>query len=122
MFGRKKKTSALPALLLEKQSEEDLSGAAAVAASSNVVCGFLCGSVSRIHLFEGTWDQPTCDKVYLSGISNQKGLKSLGVENKEFLIVDPLDFTQERRESSGATSTLSYCFLPPSNVCLDSDS
>jgi hypothetical protein len=106
VFGRKKKNSAVPTSLLEKQPEDDTSNISI--ATTNIACGYLCGSVSRIHLFEGTWDQTTCDKVFLSGISNHKGLKSLGVENKEFLIVDPLDFTLDGKENSGTTSTSSY--------------
>jgi len=104
VFGRKRKNVAVPASLMERQPDDDTSNISI--ATSNLAAGYLCGSLSRINIFEGGWDQAICEKVYLSGISNIKGLKSLGIETREVFAADPLDFIPGRSDSSGNVSSL----------------
>jgi hypothetical protein len=48
------------------------------------------GQVGALHFLEGTWDESTSCRVYSKGSLFAQPFRSLGIEAKEFLVINPI--------------------------------
>eukprot|EP01132_Coremiostelium_polycephalum_P007664 gene7664-9429_t len=83
--------------------------------------GYFCGQMGTIHFFEGTWEAPACLKVFSRGNLYNSTYKSLGIDNREFLVIKPSSVTAhtapEQQVIPNPISMSGDVFvLPPTNL------
>ncbi len=56
--------------------------------------GSFCGQIGALHFVEGVWDELTACKVYTKGTLYTLPFRLLGIDNKEFLTINPQNYEQ----------------------------
>ncbi|EFA76742.1 hypothetical protein PPL_09493 [Heterostelium album PN500] len=99
---------------LSSMDQETLSSSLREMNGNGYEKGFFCGQMGTIHFFEGIWEAPSCYKVYSRGNLYNNTYKTLGIENKEFLVIKPASSPSNIIEPINTTLSMSgEVFMPP---------